>query len=70
MSTAGEQHHTKEEIDAVEDDLFTEAYAPLDGMNVDEVVVEGRAAATENDMTLEDLGGILEEEVIDQAIPD
>jgi hypothetical protein len=62
--------YSEAEIDQARADLFTQAFAPVDGMSVSDVVTEGRAIAQENNMTLEDLGGMLDDRILNDVVPE
>ena len=57
---------TEAEIDAARTELFRNAFAPIDGMNADQVIAEGRQIAQENDMTLEDMAAMLDSQILQE----
>ena len=55
---------TEADVDAARVELFRNAFEPIDGMNVDEVIAEGRRIASDNNMTLEDMAGMLDSQIL------
>lgn len=64
LQSLRENGATDADIEAVQTDLFLEAFESLDGLNAEEVIDEGKALANDEGMTLDEFGNMVDQRML------